>query len=166
MEREYLDIDREQEAHDYANAQPHNNFDLVVAKESILPTVQSFIDTLIQGVDNGEISALEVFATFKKLEKIFDASKVKVEASAISEAGKYGKTFKLAGVEFTSKEGSKIFNYSEDFVIKELTEKIKHRQELIKVATASKEPIFDENGIEVTKVSIKPSKSSLAVKFK
>jgi hypothetical protein len=47
-----------------------------------------------------------------------------------------------------------------------LNEKLKQRQDLIKVATASKEAIFDENGIEVTKVSLKPTKSSLSVKFK
>ena len=166
MENHIYDIDREAEAHGWENAQPNANFDLIVAKESILPTVQGFIDTLVQGVDNGEINALEVFATFKKLEKVFDESKRKVEEQAQKEASNYDKNFKVAGVEFTQKEGSKTLQYSEDFLIVELTDKIKQRQELIKVATISKEPIYDQNGIEVTKVSIKSSKSILAVKFK
>jgi hypothetical protein len=117
-------------------------------------------------VDNGELKALEVFAVYKKLEKIFDEAKKKVEEPAMDEARSYDKTFVIAGVEFTSKEGSKLLNYSEDFLIQELSEKLKQRQDLIKVATASKEAIYDADGIEVTKVSLKPTKSSLMVKFK
>lgn len=166
FEREYADIDRDAEANGWANAQPNANFDLVVAKESLVPTVEGFIKTLNEGVDNGELKALEVFAVYKKLEKIFDEAKRKVEEIAMDEARSYDKTFTIAGVEFTSKEGSKLLNYSEDFLIQELSEKIKQRQELIKVATASKEPIYDADGIEVTKVSLKPTKSSLMVKFK
>lgn len=165
-ENHNLDIDRDAEAHGWANAQPNANFDLVVAKDSLIPTVESTIQTLINGVEDGEVTALDVFATFKKLERIFDDAKRKVESLAMAEAQKYDKTFVIAGVEFTSKEGSKLLNYDEDFLIRELTSQIKQRQELIKVATASKEPIYDANGIEVTKVSLKPTKSSLTVKFK
>lgn len=166
MENNMHDIDRDAEQHGWANAQPNANFDLVVAKESLVPTVEGFIKTLNEGVDNGELKALEVFAVYKKLEKIFDEAKKKVEETAMDEATKYDKTFVIAGVEFTSKEGSKSLNYSEDFLIKDLNEKLKQRQDLIKVATASKEAIYDADGIEVTKVSLKPTKSSLMVKFK
>jgi len=166
QENHIYDIDRDAEAHGWANAQPNANFDLVVAKESLVPTVEGFIKTLNEGVDNGELKALEVFAVYKKLEKIFDEAKRKVEETAMDEARSYDKTFTIAGVEFTSKEGSKLLNYSEDFLIQELSEKLKQRQELIKVATASKEAIYDADGIEVTKVSLKPTKSSLMVKFK
>jgi hypothetical protein len=166
QENHIYDIDRDAEAHGWANAQPNANFDLVVAKESLVPTVEGFIKTLNEGVDNGELKALEVFAVYKKLEKIFDEAKRKVEETAMDEARSYDKTFTIAGVEFTSKEGSKLLNYSEDFLIKDLNEKLKQRQELIKVATASKEAIYDADGIEVTKVSLKPTKSSLSVKFK
>ena len=166
IENNMHDIDRDAEANGWANAQPNANFDLVVAKDSLVPTVEGFIKTLNEGVDNGELKALEVFAVYKKLEKIFDEAKRKVEETAMDEATKYDKTFTIAGVEFTSKEGSKLLNYSEDFLIKDLNEKLKQRQELIKVATASKEPIYDADGIEVTKVSLKPTKSSLMVKFK
>jgi hypothetical protein len=166
QENHIYDIDRDAEAHGYETAQPNTNFDLVVAKESLVPTVEGFIKTLNEGVDNGELKALEVFAVYKKLEKIFDEAKKKVEETAMDEARSYDKTFTIAGVEFTSKEGSKLLNYSEDFLIKDLNEKLKQRQDLIKVATASKEAIYDADGIEVTKVSLKPTKSSLMVKFK
>lgn len=166
IENNMHDIDRDAEAHGWANAQPNANFDLVVAKDSLIPTVEGFIKTLTDGVDNGELKALEVFAVYKKLERIFDEAKRTVESLAMYEATKYDKTFIISGVEFTSKEGSKLLNYDEDFLIRELTLQIKQRQELIKVATASKEAIYDANGIEVTKCSLKPTKSSLTVKFK
>ena len=164
MENHILDIDREAEAHGYANAQPHD-FDLQLAKESLIPTFQSNIEKLIEGVENGELNPLDVYAPFKKIEKMFKEAHSKIESYAMDEASKNDKTFVYSGVTFTSKEGSKKLQFSEDHVIKELQDKIKTRQELLKVAHASKEPIYDSEGVEVPKVSVKFDKSSLSVKF-
>ena len=157
-----LDIDREQEAHEYNNAQP---FDLTIAKESIVPNTQTAIETLLNGVENWEINGLDVFATFKKLEKVFNEAKTKVEKYAIDEAEKHDKTFTFSGVTFTRVDGRETLQFSEDHVCKELEEKLAERKALVKVATKGKEQVFDSEGNEVTKVSSKYSKSSLAVKF-
>lgn len=162
QENHNLDIDREQEAHEYQNAQP---FDLTVTKESIVPNVQTGIETLIQGVKDGNINALDVFATFNKLDKIFIDAKSKVEKYAFDEADKYDKAFTFSGVTFTKREGSETLNYKEDHICKELSEKLKERQDLVKLATKSKDVIFDSEGNEVTKVSKNYGKSSLSVKF-
>lgn len=162
QENHIYDIDREQEAHEYQNAQP---FDLTVTKDSIVPNVQTSIETLIKGVENGEINALDVFATFKKLEKVFIDAKTKVEKFAFDEADKYDKTFTFSGVSFTKKEGSETFNYKDDHLCKELSEKLKLRQDLVKLATKSKDVIFDSEGNEVTRVSSNYGKASLSVKF-
>lgn len=164
MENHNLDIDRQAEAHGYATAQP-NDFDLQIAKESLIPNFQSNIETLIKAVENGELNPLDVYAPFKKIEKMFKEAYSKIEAYAMDEAGKYDKTFVYSGVTFTSKEGSKRFQFGDDHMVKELQDKIKMRQELLKVAHASKEPIYDSEGIEVPKVSVKFDKSSLSVKF-
>lgn len=165
QENHILDIDREAEAHGYATAQP--NFELEVVKTSIVPSLQTQIDTLIQGVDNGELKALEVFAVFKKIESLFKVAKEKVDALALEEADTYNsKSFALSGVEFTMKNGSEKLQYQEDDVVRSLSEKLKARQELVKLATKSKEPIYDTNGVQVPKVSSKFDKSSLIVKFK
>jgi hypothetical protein len=170
IENNMNDIDKDAELHAWANAQinftPNANFDLHIAKESFIPQVERFIEIFTDGVKNGELKALHAFAIYKRLEKMFDKAKFEVESLAITEAEKEAKTFTICEVEFTSREGSKSLNYNEDFLINELHEKIKQRQNLIKVASASKEPIYDADGIEVTKCSVKPSKSSLAVKFK
>lgn len=163
QENHNLDIDREAEAHGYATAQP--NFDLIVTKDSIVPNVQTGIETLLQGVENGQINGLDVFATFKKLEKIFTDAKQKVEKYAFDEADMYEKTFKHSGVTFTKTEGRETLNYSEDHICKELSEKLEARKALVKVATKSKDVIFDSEGNEVTKVSSTFSKASLSVKF-
>jgi len=164
MENHIFDIDREQEAHEYRNAQP-SNFDLTVTKETIVPNIQTSIDTLIRGVEDGEINALDVFATFKKIETVFNGAKKKVETYAQDEADKYDKTFTFSGVTFTKKKGAKRLQFQEDHIISELSEKIKERQNLVKLATNSKDSIFDSEGVEVSKVSIKQDKSSLQVKF-
>ena len=166
QENHIYDIDREAEAHGYENAQPNANFDLQIAKESIVPTFESNINTIIQGVESGEINALDAFASFKRLEAIFKDARERVDRLAFDEAEKYNeKTFSYSGVKFTVKQGSERLNYNEDHVCSDLAEKLKQRQELVKLATKSKDLIYDSEGIEVTKVSSKFDKSSLTVKF-
>lgn len=69
------------------------------------------------------------------------------------------------GVEFSSKNGSKRLNYTEDVIYNELAENLKQREELLKVSHNSKDVIFDSEGAEVPKVSATFSKSSINIKF-
>jgi hypothetical protein len=166
QENHIYDIDREAEAHGYENTQP-SNFDLVVAKDSLIPTVESSIQTLISGVQNGEIRGLEVFATFKKLEKIFDEAKRKVEEHAMLEAQRESKTFVIAGVEFTSKEGYAILDYEKDDIYRKHKKQLADRKTLLDTVYKSKEVLFDGDGVKVPNVGVKSySKDSLSVKFK
>ena len=81
------------------------------------------------------------------------------------EADKYvEKTFKLGAVEFTKKQGAGRLNYTEDLYYSNLQAKLKAREELLKVA--QKSTIYDDEGVEVPKVSLSYSKDSLSVKFK
>jgi hypothetical protein len=68
------------------------------------------------------------------------------------------------GVDFSPMNGRKMLQYSDDPIWSDLNKKIKEREELLKVALASDEPIFTEEG-EVPKVSVNYAKDSLAVKF-
>lgn len=144
-----------------------NNFDLTVAKESVIGSAQSNIDTLINGVMNGEMEALAVYATFDKLEKMFKESKAKVEEQGRNEAEKYGnKTFKFHGVSFTLKNGGTKLDYEVDHVYSELTEKLKARKELLDIVHKTGQQLFDNEGIEVPCVPVKTHiKDSLIVKF-
>ena len=144
-----------------------NNFDLTVTKESVIASAQSNIDTLIDGVINGEIDALPVYATFDKLEKLFKEAKSKVEEQGRDEAERHGnKTFKLHGVSFTLKNGGTKLDYEVDHVYSELTAKLKARKELLDIVHKTGQQLFDDEGIEVPIVPVKTHiKDSLIVKF-
>lgn len=144
-----------------------NNFDLTVTKESVIASAQSNIDTLINGVINGEIDALPVYATFDKLEKLFKEAKSKVEEQGRDEAERHGnKTFKLHGVSFTLKNGGTKLDYEVDHVYSELTAKLKARKELLDIVHKTGQQLFDDEGIEVPIVPVKTHiKDSLIVKF-
>jgi hypothetical protein len=152
---EQVDIDQQAKQHDYETAQPKN----VIEK-----TTQG-INAIVEAVENGVVNPLDAFASFNKLEKLFKEAKVKIDELARDEAEKYtAKTFTFGNVEFTRKDGAKKLNYSEDLLYSNLQAKVKAREELLKVA--QKSTIYDDEGVEVPKVSISHNKDSLMVKFK
>jgi hypothetical protein len=69
------------------------------------------------------------------------------------------------GVLFTPKNGAESLNYDEDDIYVLLENKLKQRQELLKMASKSDEIIFDSEGCEVPKVSRKFNKSSIVITF-
>jgi hypothetical protein len=146
-------VDLQAKEHDYHNAQPN-----VIEK-----TTQG-INAIVEAVEAGVVNPLDAFASFNKLEKLFKEAKVKIDELARDEADKYTeKTFKLGAVEFTKKQGASKLNYSEDLLYSNLQAKLKAREELLKVA--QKSTIYDDEGVEVPKVSISYNKDSLVVKF-
>jgi hypothetical protein len=146
-------VDLQAKEHDYQTAQPN-----VIEK-----TTQG-INAIVEAVEAGVVNPLDAFASFNKLEKLFKEAKVKIDELARDEADKYTeKTFKLGAVEFTKKQGASKLNYSEDLFYSNLQAKLKAREELLKVA--QKSTIYDEEGVEVPKVSISYNKDSLVVKF-
>jgi hypothetical protein len=147
-------VDIQAKEHDYHNAQPN-----VIEK-----TTQG-INAIVEAVENGVVNPLDAFASFNKLEKLFKEAKVKIDELARDEAEKYtSKTFTFGNVEFTRKDGAKKLNYSEDKTYSDIQEKLKAREELLKVA--QKSTIYDDEDVEVPKVSISYNKDSLMVKFK
>jgi 2C-methyl-D-erythritol 2,4-cyclodiphosphate synthase len=148
-------VDLQAKEHDYETAQPKN---------VILKTTQG-INAIVEAVEAGVVNPLDAFASFNKLEKLFKEAKVKIDELARDEADKYTeKTFTFGNVEFTRKDGAKKLNYSEDLLYSNLQAKLKAREELLKVA--QKSTIYDDEGVEVPKVSISYNKDSLMVKFK
>jgi hypothetical protein len=147
-------VDLQAKEHDYQTAQPN-----VIEK-----TTQG-INAIVEAVEAGVVNPLDAFASFNKLENLFKEAKVKIDELARDEADKYTeKTFKLGAVEFTKKQGASKLNYSEDLFYSNLQAKLKAREELLKVA--QKSTVYDEEGVEVPKVSVSYNKDSLVVKFK
>lgn len=137
------------------------------ASKTTINTLENSVNELVKGVDLGLINPLDVFASFDRMAKILTKGKSKVDISALEEAQKYGgKSFEYRNVQFTFKNGSKSLQYKEDDLVQSLEEKLKERKDLVKLATQSKDDIYDSEGVKVEKVSIKFGKDSLSVKFK
>jgi len=131
-----------------------NNF--LPTKKELQLSAKKFTTDLL---DAGEVDKMELFAQSVRMSEALNVITEQLKNSLPSE------NFEAFGIKGTYRNGGETLNYIEDWLYAELQEKLKQRAELIKVATNSKELIFDENGIEVTKVSKNIRKSSLSISF-
>lgn len=110
--------------------------------------------------DNGEVEPIKVMSNIVRLKAVIDsAEKSFRERLSLQNSDSWN------GVTFTPKNGSEKLNLSEDSVYAELEAKLKERGELVKLATKSKDVIFDSEGCEVPKVSSTFNKSSITITF-
>jgi hypothetical protein len=109
--------------------------------------------------DNGNVSKHEALANLLRLNEVISTA-IDVLKSKVSDE----KTIVL-GVEFTPNNGRSMMQYKDDAVWCELNEKLKERENLLKLATNSKDEIYDSEGVQVSRVSVHYSKSSLTIKF-
>ena len=110
-------------------------------------------------INSGNVSKHESLANLIRLNEVISNAITQLKDSVCDEK------IKIHGVEFIPRSGGESLNYKEDLVYAELEAKLKERAELIKVATKSKDTIYDSEGVEVTKVSSTQRKSSLAITF-
>jgi hypothetical protein len=110
--------------------------------------------------EKGAVSTIKVFSNIVKLKAVIDAAeKVFRERIVIGNSDTYN------GVSFTNKSGAERLKYSEDWKVAELEDALKQRKELVKVATKSKDAIYDSEGIEVGKVGSEFTKDSIVITF-
>jgi len=110
--------------------------------------------------DDGEVEPIKVMSNIVRLKAVIDsAEKSFRERLSLQNSDSWN------GVTFTPKNGSEKLNLSEDSVYAELEAKLKERGELVKLATKSKDVIFDSEGCEVPKVSSTFNKSSITITF-
>lgn len=76
-----------------------------------------------------------------------------------------GDELKAHGMEFSVKNGSSRLNYKEDPIWQSIKNDLTAREELLKTANKSKTPIYDEEGIEIPRVSKSGGGSVLNIKF-
>lgn len=134
-------------------------------KISNIEDISKALKTIENAIINGDTDALEVFVSTSRAEKLFKSFNSTIKGYAKDEAFKYeGKTFGAFGAEITLKNGSARPNYDDDEVYCALKKSLKQREELLKTALKSSDPIFDKDGVEVTKVSVKYTDDSLIIK--
>jgi hypothetical protein len=112
-----------------------------------------------QIIDGGNFGKHECLANLVRLNEVINNAITELKQSVSDEK------ITVMGVEFTPMNGRTMYSFSEDELHTQLTTKLKQREELLKLATKSDESIYDSDGVEVPKVSINYSKSSLTIKF-
>ena len=131
-----------------------NNF--LPTKKEIQLSAKSFVSNLL---DAGTTDKMELYAQAVRINEALQIVTDELKNSIPQE------NFEAFGIKGTYRSGGESLNYKEDYVYAELEAKLKERAELIKVATKSKDTIYDSEGVEVTKVSSTQRKSSLAITF-
>ncbi len=130
-------------------------FELSATKKSCIEQGQQFIKTAL---NSGLVSKEELLAKALRYETFIN------EVTTILK-NEFTQKDAFFGIAITPINGRAMVQFSEDEKWQQLSNQLKQREELLKVALKSDEPIYDSEGCEVPKVNIKYSKDSLQVKF-
>lgn len=138
-------------------------------REQTVNDIKSVIDSVIVGVDLGNVNPLDAFAVFKKMEKLFNEAKKTIDNYAIEEAEKYGnKSFEYNGQKFEVRDGAKRYSFKDIEEWKIANENLKNIEEKYKTAYKNNKiglSALDEETGEVLQVpTVTNNKSSLIVK--
>lgn len=121
---------------------------------------QTGVEMIERLFDEGLEDPIKVFSNLARLKAIVDSAEKKLrEKITIDKEESYN------GVKFTFKNGAKKLKYEEDELYRQIQEKLKSREKLLKLAHESKDTIYDSDGCEVPKVSAEFNKSSITVSF-
>ncbi len=123
-------------------------------KKEVQFSANTFITKVIDG---GEVDKYELLAQAKRMQEALDVITAKILEVVPQE------NFEAFGLKGTFRNGGETINYKDDFKWSEIKEKLSEREMLLKVALKSNSTIYDDDGIEVTRVSTSPRKDTLAI---
>jgi hypothetical protein len=130
-----------------------------ITKKEIVVKAKDDVKTM---VDSGEVDIAEAVIDATRLSEYL---KVFVSELRNYVDDKYDK-YECKGVKLTFKGTGDRLDYECDEVYSELKERLKEREELLKLAYKSKNMIFDSEGVEVPRVGLKSaSKQTLNINF-
>jgi hypothetical protein len=112
-----------------------------------------------QILSHGEIDKYELFSQAERLATATANIRDEIKSHLPKEKHSF------FGIEISPVNGRTMIQFQEDHIWSELKEKMQQREELLKVALKSDESIYDSEGIEVLKVSVKYASDSLQVKY-
>ena len=125
-------------------------------KKEAISTGAQLASTIIE---NGNVSKHSALANLIRLDTVISTAidKLKSSVSDISVTE--------MGVEFRPTNGRKMVQYSDDSIWVELQKALKDREILLNTSLKIEAPVFDNEGIEIPKVSVKYANDSLTIKF-
>lgn len=132
-------------------------YDHTFTKKDAVSTGKNLVSNIFE---TGEIEPLKVWANICRLKEVVNAADAEFR-NRIELTDK----IRYSGVEFNTVNGGETINYKDDPIYLDILNELKEREELLKLAFKSKNEIYDEQGILVTKCSSTPRKSSITVKF-
>jgi len=142
-------------------------FELMAEKEiqtsNFLPTKKEIENNgrlfAKQILSHGEIDKYELFSQAERLATATANIRDEIKSHLPKEKHSF------FGIEVSPVNGRTMIQFNEDYIWSELKEKMQQREELLKVVLKSDESIYDSEGIEVPKVSVKYASDSLQVKY-
>jgi hypothetical protein len=114
---------------------------------------------IIDVIDGGEVDKYELLAQAKRMQEALDVITAKILEVVPQE------NFEAFGLKGTFRNGGETINYKDDFKWSEIKEKLSEREMILKVALKSNSSIYDDDGVEVTRVSTSPRKDTLAISW-
>lgn len=125
-------------------------------KKEIQFSSKQFIKEIL---DAGESNPYELISQAKRMQEAIDVVTAEILAILPQE------NFEEFGLKGTFRNGGDTVNFKDDEIWSEIQRELKQREEILKIALKSDKEIYDENGIQVPKVSTTPRKSSLSIAF-
>ncbi len=132
-------------------------YDSSFTKKEATATGKQLVENILEA---GEVDKLEFGANLLRLAEVINSA-----VATFRDKVEFHEKTVCMGVEFNPVNGGETLNYEEDEVYFTLKSDLKSREELLKLAYKSKDSFFDAYGNEVPKVSSKPRKSSVTIKF-
>lgn len=132
-------------------------YDHTFSKKEAIATGKKLVNELLE---DGEIEPMQVWANICRLKEVV----ISADATFRDKIEIIEKK-SVNGVEFSAVQGGETINYKEDEIYMDIFNELKEREELLKLAFKSKNEIYDQNGVEVTKCNSTPRKSSITCKF-
>ena len=125
-------------------------------KKEIQFSAKSFIKEILEA---GESNPYELIAQAKRMQEAIDVVTSELLSILPQE------NFEEFGLKGTFRNGGDTINFKDDEIWSDIQRELKEREAIIKFALKSDKEIYDENGVQVTKVSTTPRKSSLSISF-
>lgn len=133
-----------------------NAHNFIPSKKEIVASAEALVTNIL---NDGEHDTTLLLTQALRLKEAITVIESKLRESLPHEA------FEAYGMKAVYVNGAEMPQYEDDLVYKEMKEKLKAREELLKLALKQKDVIFDSNGEEVPKVSTKAKKGSLTIKY-
>ena len=147
MSRHLFELMREQEIQT-SNFLPN--------KKEVEFSAKQFASKLIEA---GEVDKYEAFTQAVRMSNALEIIKDEIKSHLPKEK------HVAFGVEISPISGRTMIQFQDDEMWQQLKHKLQQREELLKLALKSDETIYDSEGVEVPKVSVKYASDSIQVKY-